>query len=132
MPAEERKETASDFWERASAWSAGHGIAVRKVLTDNGSCYRSHVFGAPFSAADDVSADNAHVLSKSKINITYGVASEYNVDEAISSLDSDIAGALISLALRALTAVPAHWAYTALATVGVRSSFNPHSHNARP
>jgi transposase InsO family protein len=41
---DERKETAAAFWARANAWFAECGIAVRKVLTDNGSCYRSHVF----------------------------------------------------------------------------------------
>lgn len=44
MLADERKETASDFWERANAWFLEQGIVVRKVLTDNGSCYRSKVF----------------------------------------------------------------------------------------
>jgi transposase InsO family protein len=43
---DERKDTAAAFWTRAAAWFAGHGITVRKVLTDNGSCYRSHAFGA--------------------------------------------------------------------------------------
>jgi transposase InsO family protein len=42
--ADERKQTAADFWLRANAWFASKGIIVRKVLTDNGSCYRSHVF----------------------------------------------------------------------------------------
>lgn len=42
--ADERKETAAAFWNRANAWFAERGIIVRKVLTDNGSCYRSHTF----------------------------------------------------------------------------------------
>ena len=42
--ADERKETAAAFWLRANAWFTGHGITVRKVLTDNGSCYRSFNF----------------------------------------------------------------------------------------
>jgi transposase InsO family protein len=42
--ADERKETAAAFWLRANAWFTECGITVRKVLTDNGSCYRSHVF----------------------------------------------------------------------------------------
>jgi transposase InsO family protein len=44
MLADERKETASEFWERANSWFIEQGIVVRKVLTDNGSCYRSHAF----------------------------------------------------------------------------------------
>ncbi len=42
--ADERKETAAAFWIRANAWFKECGITVRKVLTDNGSCYRSHAF----------------------------------------------------------------------------------------
>ncbi|WP_280443208.1 IS481 family transposase, partial [Nocardia brasiliensis] len=42
--ADETKDTAAAFWVRAEAWFASCGIAVAKVLTDNGSCYRSHVF----------------------------------------------------------------------------------------
>jgi hypothetical protein len=42
--ADERKETAVAFWRRARAWFARHGITVRAVLTDNGSCYRSKLW----------------------------------------------------------------------------------------
>ena len=38
---DERKETAAAFWRRANAWFSECGITVGKVLTDNGSCYRS-------------------------------------------------------------------------------------------
>ncbi|MEY1675415.1 IS481 family transposase [Gordonia sp. ABKF26] len=41
---DERKETAAQFWDRAMAFFQGHGITVRRVMTDNGSCYRSKVF----------------------------------------------------------------------------------------
>lgn len=41
---DERKETAADFWKRANAWFLEQGVLVRNVLTDNGSCYRSHDF----------------------------------------------------------------------------------------
>jgi transposase InsO family protein len=44
MLADERKDTASEFWKRANSWFLEQGIIVRKVLTDNGSCYRSHAF----------------------------------------------------------------------------------------
>lgn len=33
--------TAAGFWRRAHAWFAACGITVERVLTDNGSCYRS-------------------------------------------------------------------------------------------
>lgn len=42
--ADERKETAVAFWQRAEAWFAGHGITVTAVLTDNGSAYRSQLW----------------------------------------------------------------------------------------
>ena len=42
--ADERKETASAFWKRADAYFASCGITVKRVLTDNGSAYRSKVF----------------------------------------------------------------------------------------
>jgi len=41
---DERKETAAAFWVHANAYFIELGIKVRKVLTDNGSCYRSHAF----------------------------------------------------------------------------------------
>jgi transposase InsO family protein len=43
---DERKETAAGFWTRANAFFAEHGITVSRVLTDNGSCYRSRIFAA--------------------------------------------------------------------------------------
>ncbi|OBI08949.1 transposase, partial [Mycolicibacter heraklionensis] len=42
---DERKDTAAAFWLRANAWfNESGGFRVRTVLTDNGSCYRSHAF----------------------------------------------------------------------------------------
>jgi transposase InsO family protein len=41
---DEKKETAASFWLRANAYFATCGITVRRVLTDNGSCYRSALF----------------------------------------------------------------------------------------
>jgi transposase InsO family protein len=39
-------DTAAQFWIRAAAWFSRQGITVERVLTDNGSCYRSRVFDA--------------------------------------------------------------------------------------
>jgi transposase InsO family protein len=44
--ANEQGGTAAGFWERAQAFFAGTGIEVERVLTDNGSCYRSAAFAA--------------------------------------------------------------------------------------
>ena len=43
--ADERGETAARFLERAVAWYRAQGVAVERVMTDNGSAYRSHVHG---------------------------------------------------------------------------------------
>src|SRR5207344_2864157 len=49
--ADERKETAADFWTRANTFFADHGIVVKHVLTDNGSCYRSKEFAKKLTPA---------------------------------------------------------------------------------
>jgi len=42
--ADERQQTAADFWERARAFFAEAGFDVKAVMTDNGNCYRSATF----------------------------------------------------------------------------------------
>jgi transposase InsO family protein len=44
--ADEQAATASGFWQRAQAFFAAHDITIERVLTDNGSCYRSRDFAA--------------------------------------------------------------------------------------
>jgi transposase InsO family protein len=44
MLPDEQGPTAAAFLVRMTAWFAQHGIAVERVLTDNGACYRSLVF----------------------------------------------------------------------------------------
>jgi len=43
---DEKKETASAFWVRARGFFTAHGITVLRVITDNGSCYRSNEFNS--------------------------------------------------------------------------------------
>ena len=43
---DERQGCASAFLERATAFYARHGIQVRRIMTDNGSCYVSKRFAA--------------------------------------------------------------------------------------
>jgi transposase InsO family protein len=43
---DERQETVVAFWTRAQAWFTDRGITVQRVLTDNGSAYRSKLFAA--------------------------------------------------------------------------------------
>ena len=49
---DEKQETAAEFWTRANAWFAAVGITVRRVLTDNGSCYRSKLFAETLTELD--------------------------------------------------------------------------------
>jgi transposase InsO family protein len=39
---DERKQSAVTFLERALAWFTSYGVTVERVMTDNGSAYRSH------------------------------------------------------------------------------------------
>lgn len=41
---DEKKETAAAFWKRARDYFQAAGITVKRVLTDNGFCYRSQHF----------------------------------------------------------------------------------------
>ena len=41
---DETKETATEVLKNAVAWFAEHGVTVQRVLSDNGSCYRSHLW----------------------------------------------------------------------------------------
>jgi transposase InsO family protein len=41
---DERTETAIGVLQRAVSWFAGHGVAVERVLSDNGSAYKSHAW----------------------------------------------------------------------------------------
>jgi transposase InsO family protein len=47
----EQGATAADFWRRARQFFSDHGIKVDRVLTDNGSCYRSHEFALALEVA---------------------------------------------------------------------------------
>ncbi|MCH0543509.1 IS481 family transposase, partial [Streptomyces sp. MUM 203J] len=49
--ADEKKETATGFWTRAQAFFTTAGITVERVLTDNGSCYRSRDWRDVLTAA---------------------------------------------------------------------------------
>ena len=49
--ADERKASAVGFLERALGWFAGHSVTVERVMTDNGSAYRSKAFRAAVATA---------------------------------------------------------------------------------
>jgi transposase InsO family protein len=43
---DEKKQSAEAFLGRALAWWKSHGVRVERVMTDNGSAYKSHRFAA--------------------------------------------------------------------------------------
>jgi transposase InsO family protein len=47
---DERRENACGFLVRAVSFFAAHGVSVERVMTDNGSAYRSHAFRARLAA----------------------------------------------------------------------------------
>lgn len=69
--ADEKKETAAAFWTRANAWFTACGIDVKRVLTDNGSCYRSGAFA-------DALGDIAHKRTRPYRPQTNGKVERYN------------------------------------------------------
>jgi transposase InsO family protein len=68
---DERRETAAAFWVRARAFFTNAGIHVEAVMTDNGSCYRSHVFAA---ALDDA----RHIFTRPYRPQTNGKVERFN------------------------------------------------------
>ena len=49
---DEQGRTAAGFWHRAVTWFAAQGVFVERVLTDNGSCYRSAEWRAGMANTD--------------------------------------------------------------------------------
>lgn len=70
----EKGETAAAFWERAVTFFAGHGITpIHRVLTDNGSCYRSRVWAAALKKTHTV-----HKRTRPYTPKTNGKVERYN------------------------------------------------------
>ncbi|WP_053208325.1 IS481 family transposase, partial [Jiangella muralis] len=69
---DERQETAAGFWQRANAYFNAAGITVKRVLTDNGSCYRSRVF------ANALGEDIAHKRTRPYRPQTNGKVERFN------------------------------------------------------
>ncbi|MGA5606368.1 DDE-type integrase/transposase/recombinase [Streptomyces griseoincarnatus] len=70
---DERGATAAAFWHRAASFFAAHDISTRRVLTDNGACYRSHTW------TDAVAATGTrHKRTRPYIPRTNGKVERYN------------------------------------------------------
>jgi transposase InsO family protein len=71
--ADERGVTAVGFWRRARAFFDSYGITVERVMTDNGRCYVSRLFGAELVAGAIV-----HTRTKAYCPRTNGKVERYN------------------------------------------------------
>jgi len=71
--ADEQAVTAVGFWRRARAFFASYGITVERVMTDNGSCYRSTIF-----AKDLIDAAIVHTRTKAYCPRTNGKIERFN------------------------------------------------------
>jgi transposase InsO family protein len=69
---DEKKDTTAGFWERANAYFESYGITVKRVLTDNGSCYRSYAF------KDALGPDIEHKRARPYRPQTNGKVERYN------------------------------------------------------
>jgi transposase InsO family protein len=70
------------FWLRANTYFESCGITVKRVLTDNGSCYRSHAF------KDALGPDIKHKRTRPYRPQTNGKVERYNrtmLDEWVTS-----------------------------------------------
>lgn len=70
--ADEKKDTAAGFWQRANSYFASCGVRVKQVLTDNGSCYRSKMF------AEALGEDITHKRTRPYRPQTNGKVERYN------------------------------------------------------
>jgi transposase InsO family protein len=71
--ADEQATTAAAFWQRAQAFFAAHDITVHRILTDNGSCYRSRLWRALLNASGIV-----HKRTRAYRPQTNGKVERYN------------------------------------------------------
>jgi transposase InsO family protein len=69
--ADELGATAAGFWRRAAAFYSERGITIERVITDNGSCYRSRDF-------DDALAGVKHTFTKPYRPQTNGKVERFN------------------------------------------------------
>ncbi len=69
--ANEQAVTAAAFWARANAFFATLGIVVERVITDNGSCYRSRQF-------NDALGDTRHTFTRAYRPQTNGKVERFN------------------------------------------------------
>jgi transposase InsO family protein len=86
---DEKKETAAGFWVRANKFFADAGIIVTAVMTDNGSCYRSHTFADALGTIKHIWTRPYRPQTNGKVErfnrtlaAEWAYASSYSSDEA--------------------------------------------------
>jgi transposase InsO family protein len=79
--ADEQGDTAAAFWRRARVFFAAHRITVERVLTDNGSCYRSTVFAHALASSGTI-----HSFTRPYRPATNGKACEHHRGAAPASV----------------------------------------------
>lgn len=89
---DEKKETAAGFWLRANDYFRAAGIEVTAVTTDNGSCYRSHLFAAALGEIKHVWTRPYRPQTNGKVErfnrtlaAEWAYAASYTSDEARSA-----------------------------------------------
>jgi transposase InsO family protein len=98
---DERKHTAAGFWTRAHTFFTSHGITVRRVLTDNGPCYRSTDF------ADALGPSITHKRTRPYRPQTNGKVERFN-----RTLTTEWAYATTYTSDTARAATYQHWLHT--------------------
>jgi transposase InsO family protein len=63
----EQGHTAAEFWTRAAAWFAAHGVTVERVLTDNGASYRSQAFATALGTTTHTFTRPYHPATNGKV-----------------------------------------------------------------
>ena len=64
---DEQGPTAAGFWGQAQDFFADHGIKVERVLTDNGSCYRSNDFATALGKVAHTFTPPYHPATNGKV-----------------------------------------------------------------
>lgn len=70
---DEQGRTAVEFWHRAHQFFAAHNMTIERILTDNGSCYRSNVFAQTLQ-----DAGIAHTFTRPYRPATNGKVERFN------------------------------------------------------
>ena len=86
---DEKGATAAAFWQRAVKFFKAHGIRrIRRVLTDNGSCYRSRVFALALGRTRHKRTRPYHPQTNGKVErFNRTLAQEWAYTKAWSSND---------------------------------------------